>query len=44
MGACLAMTNLISFWNLRYLSYNAKGLGIFVGLGTGFAMGFLRST
>ncbi|CAD8116106.1 unnamed protein product [Paramecium sonneborni] len=44
MGACLAMTSFISFWNRRYLSYTAKGLGVLVGLGTGFAMGFLRST
>lgn len=44
VAACLTMTSLISLWNRRYLSYPAIGMGFLVGISTGFAMGFLRST
>jgi uncharacterized oligopeptide transporter (OPT) family protein len=38
------MTSLTSLWYRRYLSYTAIGVGIIVGLSTGVAMGFLRSS
>lgn len=44
LGGCMTMTSVISFWNRRYLSYPVIGFGICVGIMTGFATGFLRST
>mgnify|MGYP001810471274 CR=1 FL=1 len=40
----LTATSSISFWNRRYLTKPTIILGFFVGIASGIAMGFIRST